>query len=309
MENKEFMKQDSMFFRSVAILMVVAAHYSDLMYIESGYRLWNILNKLGRYGVAIFFLVSGYGLTKSIKNKELDIHFLFRRIKAVYVPFICMQLLALIFIGIPNDNMTIKDWIFYFLGTDYWYIIVIFSLYCLFYISMKYIKRNQELGLFILVTGFNILLIFMGCDEWWYLTNYVFNFGVYLAIHKCSKERRSLLFTILCFAGFVGSSIVYPRLDGVILHDFFKIVAALCFAGFVWFAYAIFPFHIKIGPLNKIGECSLYIYVLHVQALIFLRVHNLTSFMVAVLLSLIIVVVLAIIFQSLFSISHNKRLL
>ncbi len=72
MENKEFMKQDSIFFRSVAILMVVVAHYSDLIYIESGYKLWNILNKLGRYGVAIFFLVSGYGVAKSIKQKKLN---------------------------------------------------------------------------------------------------------------------------------------------------------------------------------------------------------------------------------------------
>ena len=111
---------------------------------------------------------------------------------------------------------------------------------------MKYIKRNQELGLFILVTGFNILLALMECDEWWYLTNYVFCLGVYLAFHQCSERKRSLLITILCFAGFVGSSIVYPKLDGVILHDFFKIIAALCFAGFVWFAYVLFPFHINL---------------------------------------------------------------
>lgn len=303
MENKEFMKQDSIFFRSVAILMVVVAHYSDLIYIESGYKLWNILNKLGRYGVAIFFLVSGYGVAKSIKQKKLNYIFLFRRIKTVYFPFICMQILALIFIGMPSDNMTIKNWIFYFLGIDYWYIIVIFSLYCLFYISMKYIKRNQELGLFILVTGFNILLALMECDEWWYLTNYVFCLGVYLAFHQCSERKRSLLITILCFAGFVGSSIVYPKLDGVILHDFFKIIAALCFAGFVWFAYVLFPFHINLEPLNKLGECSLYIYVLHVQAISFLKLHNLTSLMSAVLLSLIIVMILAIIFQRLFTIS------
>lgn len=293
MKSKDFNKQDSMFFRAVAILMVVIAHYSNLIYAESGYKIWNLLNKLGRYGVALFFLVSGYGLAKSTKERELDYHFLLRRIQTVYFPFICMQLLALVFIGIPHNEMTVKDWIFYFAGIDYWYIIVILSLYFLFYITMRYIKQYQQTALFILVTGLNILFAFMGCEEWWYLTNYVFCMGVYFAFQDKNKQKRVELYTLFCFVGFVFASILYPNLEGVmVVHDFFKITAALCFAGFIWFAYAVFPFHINLKPIVKTGECSLYIYVLHVQILTFLRVHNLNSY-AAIFLSLIVIIIIS----------------
>lgn len=306
MKIKDFNKQDSMLFRAVAILMVVIAHYSNLIYDDSGHKIWNLLNKLGRYGVAIFFLVSGYGLVKSTKGKELNYLFLLRRVQTVYVPFICMQFLALIFIGIPHNEMTVKDWILYFVGIDYWYIIVIFSLYFLFYISMRYIKQYQQIGLFILVTGLNILFALIGCEEWWYLTNYVFCIGVYFAFHEKSEQKRVGTQTLFCFVGFVLTSIIYPKLEGVILHDLFKIAAALCFSGFVWFAYAVFPFHINLRPIVKIGECSLYIYILHVQALTFLKVHNLTS-CVAIFLSLIIVITISLILERIAAkISHIK---
>ena len=69
---QSFGKQDSYFLRSIATMMVIVAHYSNYIYGLNENRTWNLLSKLGRYGVAIFFLVSGYGLVYSIKEKNLN---------------------------------------------------------------------------------------------------------------------------------------------------------------------------------------------------------------------------------------------
>lgn len=43
MKIKDFNKQDSMLFRAVAILMVVIAHYSNLIYDDSGHVIYVVL--------------------------------------------------------------------------------------------------------------------------------------------------------------------------------------------------------------------------------------------------------------------------
>lgn len=300
MERKSFEKQDSYLFRFIAIMMVIAAHYSNYIYELSGNRIWNLLNKPGRYGVALFFLVSGYGLALSIKGKTLDYHFLLRRIKCIYLPFIIIQLLALVYIGIPGSQMTVKDWIFYFIGVDYWYILVIFCLYCGFYISMKYFKKYNEIILFLFVTVLNVILALMGCEEWWYLTNYVFCMGVFFAIHQGNAKINHLCLTVLFFLGFVVSSFIYAKTEAALPHDLFKIMASICFAGCVWFLYAIIPFHICLKPINHIGKCSLYIYILHVQALGLMQKYNISSYIV-IILSIIAVILISMLFEKVMS--------
>lgn len=296
MESKGFGKQDSYLFRFIAIMMVIAAHYSNYLYALTENRIWNLMNKLGRYGVALFFLVSGYGLIYSIKGKDLDYHFLLRRMKCLYLPFIIMQLLALTYIGIPNNQMSVKDWIYYFIGVSYWYVPVIFFLYCTFYIAMKYFKKYREPVLFLLVTLLNIVLALMGCAEWWYLTNYVFCLGVFLAIHEKNQKINFLHITVLFFIGFVISSILYSKITATLPHDLFKIMAAICFAGCIWFLYALIPFRIHLKPISYIGKCSFYIYIFHVQALNLLQKYTIDSYVV-IILSIFIVILISILFD------------
>ena len=287
MIRKNFEKDDSYFFRFIGIMLVVAAHYSNYMYEISGSKIWDLLNKLGRYGVALFFLVSGYGLTRSacVEGGGVDHCFILRRIRNVYLPFVIMQLLALIYLGVSGSQMNAKDWIFYFIGMDYWYILVIMCLYCCFYIAVKYFKKYNEFILFLLVSLLNTVLALMGCEEWWYLTNYVFDLGVFLALHKGDDIERKVnkeLLVIISIIGFIVFSVFYAKIDEVLLHSVFKIMAALCFAGFMWFFYELIPFHICLKPLNYIGKSSLYIYVLHVQILNFMRKYNIRSWKVLV---------------------------
>lgn len=295
-DNTKFGKQDSYFLRSIAIMMVITAHYSNYIYKLNENRVWNLFNKLGRYGVALFFLVSGYGLVCSIKEKNLDYHFLLRRIKCLYFPFIVMQLLALVYIGMPGNSLSVKEWFYYFTGVDYWYIVVIFFLYCGFYISMKYFKKYPEIALFVLVSVLNICLALRGCEEWWYLTNYVFCLGVFLAIHERNDKINSLCKAFLLFSGFVISSLIYAKVSATLPHDLFKMMAAICFAGCIWFLYASIPTHVYPQAMICIGRCSLYIYVLHSQALTVMDKYNVNSYIVIVL-SIIVVLPVSVLIE------------
>ncbi len=293
---QSFGKQDSYFLRSIATMMVIVAHYSNYIYGLNENRTWNLLSKLGRYGVAIFFLVSGYGLVYSIKEKNLNYIFLLHRIKCLYFPFMIMQFLSLVYVGKPSSQMSLKDWFYYFIGIDYWYVIIMFFLYCYFYLSMKFFKKYHEIILFLSVSLLNISLALMGCEEWWYLTNYVFCLGVFLAVHERNIKINNLYLAILLFLCFVIVSLIYSKIDEILLHDLFKIIAGMSFAGGVWFIYKSIPFRIYWNPINSIGKCSLYIYILHIQALGFIQKYNISSYIV-IILSIIVVILISMLLE------------
>ena len=75
--------------RGIAIFLVLISHYavwigeifhSDLL--EYG------LGRFGVYGVDLFFVVSGYGLVKSVGKKRINGTFLWKRFKTVYLPYL-----------------------------------------------------------------------------------------------------------------------------------------------------------------------------------------------------------------------------
>ncbi len=83
--------------RFVSCLLVAGSHYSQYCLNESIYN--NLIIRLlstggGYLGVAIFFFLSGYGLTCSLKMRWKPFKtFIWGRIKKVYIPVVCVSLL------------------------------------------------------------------------------------------------------------------------------------------------------------------------------------------------------------------------
>ncbi len=89
-----FSKQESIFYKGIAILMIGMCHFMGRF--GHGIR---IFTPLGGIGVAIFLIFSGYGLNESWnKHKKrfrgviLDKTFWRKRIIAVFIPYIVIQL-------------------------------------------------------------------------------------------------------------------------------------------------------------------------------------------------------------------------
>ena len=152
--------------------------------------------------VGVFFFCSGYGLIKSLKEKEGYLNgFLKKRLITVLVPFWLISGIYLIYSAVIGmyDGMSVtelaKEMLLGITGIkiangNEWYIIVITFLYVFFYFLFKYCKEAVAfvvLGILILAYCFAGLYLDHGeCiwwlqGEWWYNTVILFYVGLLFA--------------------------------------------------------------------------------------------------------------------------------
>lgn len=133
-------KEQSLLLRGIAIFLVLICHYavwigeifhSDLL--EYG------LGRFGVYGVDLFFVVSGYGLVKSVGKKRINGTFLWKRFKTVYLPYLLIVGLITVYDG-GISGMT--GWVSFLTGAEYWYIRNILVFYLAFYVVYRLSDRS-----------------------------------------------------------------------------------------------------------------------------------------------------------------------
>lgn len=134
-------------YRGAAIILIVLQHCS-------GKLGTNIFTPLGGIGVAVFLLLSGFGLTESFKKKGMK-GFLKSKLWRVWIPFF------LFYIGIYllYDNHNYKNLILNVCSIrqdDYWYVHYMLRCYVVFWIAFKfcYKYRWYLLGTFAIYTFF-----------------------------------------------------------------------------------------------------------------------------------------------------------
>ena len=124
-------KHVSSMFRAVAAVMVILSHYAEwyclFFQTEGAAETFRIaLTKLGVYGVDIFFLFSGYAMVKSLGDSRMNINFVWKRIRNVYIPyFIIAGIIELVSGGFTS----LHDFLLFAIGYEYWYMNVLFVLY------------------------------------------------------------------------------------------------------------------------------------------------------------------------------------
>ncbi|MBR1849529.1 MAG: acyltransferase [Lachnospiraceae bacterium] len=170
-----------------------------------------IYNYIGFLCTAIFFFSSGYGLLFSFTHKESYLKgFLRKRLPAVLVPFILVNLLTILVLRhfhVPGTKSGVATTLKQILGLELldgngWYIVEIVVLYVVFAILFSKIKnKDVALALTILFTlaliAFSFLrghdfddqkeTYFMG--EWWYNSTITFAFGLLYARLKEQIEK------------------------------------------------------------------------------------------------------------------------
>lgn len=244
----------SKFLRMIAILMVIASHYAEWMYVEPihpGLKAW--VSELGPYGVDIFLLLSGYGIYKSaVKQEKVDWRFVIRRIESTYIPYlilvICIDALSGTLFSLDS-----RGWMRLLQGYDFWYMNVLFIFYILFILIWQ-MNRIMRLPLItIAVIGVSISMFRLGRLDFWYISNLSFLVGIYAAaLEKRWKgfvERKIPL--ILSFVALF--LFIFTKSEAWIMNLLFSI-------GVVGIAYYIPQW--KYLP-TRIGENSLFIYILH----------------------------------------------
>lgn len=140
-------KQSTNELKGIAILLVVFGH----LFVTQFLGLQNpALKYLGAQGVAIFLILSGYGLTQSFLKKGLDSSFLIRRLKTVVLPYSLVTLIWIVIDSLYGQIYSLKTVLLSLVGFDLnltldatmWYISFILIWYFLFYFTFRFPLPN-----------------------------------------------------------------------------------------------------------------------------------------------------------------------
>ncbi|KGK87224.1 hypothetical protein DP73_14505 [Desulfosporosinus sp. HMP52] len=209
-------KQTSEQLKGIAILLVVIGHLFVTKFINTTNPAFNYL---GAQGVAIFLILSGYGITSSYLTKGLDKSFLGRRLRTVLLPYSLVTLVWFLYDNSRGTTYPLRTILLSLFGLDFkltmdgtmWYIFFILMWYFIFYLlfSLK-LPTILKVGL---LFGFAYLLRYhsrFNLTEvvyWqWGLHAIMFPIGSLLALvplESFSKQTLKLGFGLMGTMGLV----------------------------------------------------------------------------------------------------------
>ncbi len=274
-------KHQSLMMKGIAIVFIVLSH------IVSQYNNNNItlpmyfkyLDSLGVLGVAIFFFISGYGL--SVKNSHLTFFYTLKKILFIWINVIIIRLVFELIYQFTFDNkITLIKVLLYSLSyiEPYWFICVISIFYMIFYfISNLFRNKNKMIICITLcIFVFNYSLYYFNFPEEWYNVSFVFVVGIYFGLFskqiKYFLDNNRLVSLFISSIGFVIGIVLskYSLLISLInkyIASIFFIVILILFINSIQ-SKKILQF------LNILGKRSLLIYLIHIQILRFFRNWN-----------------------------------
>ena len=179
-----YKREASTWFKGLAIIMIVLSHFAEWwswFFTEEGNRelVRDGISRFGPYGVAIFFLFSGYGLVKSAGDKRIDWRFVAKRFVNVYIPYLVVVCVIKILSGSFNFENA-RDFGKFLYGDDFWYMTVLFSFYLAFMVIWYVVENRHVRAILISVFTYwysNYLYV-TGAQEFWYISNIAFAIGV-----------------------------------------------------------------------------------------------------------------------------------
>lgn len=246
--------------KGIAIILILLGHLQ-------------IIRHASAWGVAIFLIVSGFGLTQSYSKNGID-NFFKKRISKVLLPYFIVTLIWIItdaFIGIKHS---IVATILTLLGINFnaefdktmWYITFILLWYLLFYLTFKFVK-NDTVKIIILFLIFSIIFfafrsifpLAVGVQ----LYTLDFPIGVLLSMYYKKllniKEKHLMviqsiltigcLFMFYIFHSYFNSAIAY------LLESLFFALTSISFFGL------LSMYSIKLKFIEFIGNISFEIYL------------------------------------------------
>lgn len=281
-KNSEMTKSSSLFdrkasawFKGLGIIMIVMSHFAgwwSWFFTEEGTKeiIRNGVERCGPYGVAIFFLFSGYGLVKSAGKKRIDWRFVVKRFISVYIPYlVILTLITLLSGGFAFEKPGDLGRFLY--GENYWYMTVLFTFY-LGFMAIWFVFANTHIRavlMSIFTYWYSNHLYVSGNADFWYISNIAFAIGVLFALYepyvKKVMDKLGIVFAIVFGIG--SGMVVYRTLytEQVFAEPIDEIrcsiVAVTVFTLFVASFCAVWKWYDPVLPI--FGSYSLYFYLTH----------------------------------------------
>lgn len=170
MENKKNVQIEAI--RIISMLMIVIFHYTYRFTELYGIETINFpfQKSLGKIGVGIFFIISGYFLARDYNKCERPINFLVKKLLRIYPMYvICVTIIyiSVSIFGLPSRETSFLDYILNlllingFIGVDYvdgahWFLTYMIIFYAMISITLAFKRNgNKILELYLIV---NIIL-------------------------------------------------------------------------------------------------------------------------------------------------------
>lgn len=266
--------------KGLAILFIVIAHLNgnNIKFLD----LPSVFNYGGGWGVTIFLIVSGFGLSQSFIKHGLE-SFVKKRFSKVYVPYVIVTVIWLMIdMVFLRKTYSAKTVILSLLGIDlnssvvisYWFVSYIIFWYVIFYCSARFLKNKYlQMGFILVVAAvvgsrniFSWLYFFQYpaltektaiVNSLWRLYAYSFPLGVMLGFVYRDLERRTIfvlmLISLLGFAFFVTKSGEWQW--------YFRLSNTLLFLGLTCALMLLKKYATSFVPLTFIGGMSYEIYL------------------------------------------------
>lgn len=270
-----YSRQASTWFKGLAIIIIILSHFAEWwswFFTEEGTRelIRDGISRCGPYGVAIFFLYSGYGLAKSAGNKRIDVRFVLKRFVNVYIPYlVVVSVIKLLNGGFDIGNA--REFGKFLYGDNFWYMTVLFSFYLAFMaIWFAVTNRHVRAVLIVAFTYFYSNYLYVtGEQDFWFISNTAFALGAVIVLYeplvKKVFDKIGILMTVLFGIG--SMLVVYSAL--FVEHLWMgpseeirsRFIAVTIFTIFVVFFSAVWKWYDPVIPV--FGSYSLYLYLVH----------------------------------------------
>lgn len=226
----------------------------------------------GYLAVGVFFLLSGYGLAKSISVKKHYLRgFLRRKFTAVVLPFLVLNILTTLFIYFFYRQSWQDAWLYlssiWLIDTTSWFIVCIFIFYVAFYLAFHFCSHRWALlVLLALVACYVQACIWLSLGNWVYKSAFCFPLGVWLGTQEqrfnhwiCRLHLNALL--VMLAVGAIAVIIAQPQLIKSIPEYWVGIIFAIA-------SYLCLSVITLDSPIShQMGSMSLEIYLLHMKLL------------------------------------------
>lgn len=180
-----------------------------------------ILNKLhfGWHWVALFFLLSGYGVTFGANNKkEYMRDFIKKRLVKVLIPFISAHIIYFAIKFLTGTVLTIRDIFWGLMGqlnvVEYsWYPVASVVMYIMFAViwRLKLSDSFKIMLLFVSNIAISFILWYMfGNKDWWYISNLAFSVGCAMYYLPNYYKHKPIYIVCVGVVGYIAGIAIIP---------------------------------------------------------------------------------------------------
>lgn len=268
-----FTKEVSHSLKGLMAMIIMASHLSLCDGVS--HPLLTFANKMATTAVALFFFISGYGLSKSLLNSRTGAFQFFA--SRGWVILKTMLYITLLFVALNSwDTSSVPSlWIMtknlithgHTPLPNSWFIFVLLALFACYYLALKITSKKAYIVaiLYILSIGLTLWAILLNYGREWWVTNLAFGTGVLFCFYEKSflrlfSSRLFITTSLIAIATILYTKVVY--------------LFPLAYIPIIWICLTLiyhvgFPFTQK--PFKWLGDISFEIYLIHGALIVLLR--------------------------------------